>query len=72
MSRWNVLNTEYPSNSSVDETGKLSIQEALSVIRKIKKKANDFCVQFIIFSFWEGVVLWEIYICLYFHDNLRP
>jgi hypothetical protein len=40
VSRWNVLNTEYPSNSSVDETGKLSIQEALSVTRK--RKAVNF------------------------------
>lgn len=34
--RWNVLNAEDPSNSSVDKIGKFLVQETLSVIAKPK------------------------------------
>jgi hypothetical protein len=36
MRKWNVLNAEDPSNSSVDKTGKFLIQEALSVTAEPK------------------------------------
>jgi len=34
--KWNVLNAEDPSNSSVDKIGKFLVQEALSVTAKQK------------------------------------
>jgi hypothetical protein len=52
LRRWNVLNAEDPSNSSVDKTGKFFVQEALSVTAK-QKPMKSVC-NFLSHSFPKG------------------
>ena len=73
--RWNVLNAEDPSNSSVDKIGKFLVQEALSVIAK--QKQWKMCVIFWHVHFLKEKIFLHNHVwpsvCSQFHDtsNLR-